>query len=424
MPAQQDDIWRPFVRAAVGFALTTGFGLGGILFAVPALGFAAGGWWLATAQVHAHVQLFGWAGLMVLGVAFYFLPRLRGRPLSHREWAPVALCLLAAGLLVRIIAQPLVSLSDAPASRVALVLSGALELVGMTLAQILLVQTLRGTPAMRGRGGMWQVLPFLAAAFGSAWLALAVNLVGIVVAAMNRGLVPNWADTLHNLFGFYDFLVPISVGMGARLFPLHFGARLPGLALLRTGLAILVVGMVLRVAGDMAGTRVATALGLTAIATALVLFVTGSRVFAPRRAIPGGRRPWYAEPAQWLGLSAFAWLVFDALLLAVAALAILIPGLGPIALDAEWHILGAGFVTLLIFGEGANLLPGFVGRPLRNEALVWATLVLGNLAVLLRVAPVLLPPLFTGLLGPGALASSGVAGLVAVALFAYNVAGA
>jgi uncharacterized protein involved in response to NO len=276
---------------------------------------------------------------------------------------------------------------------------------------------------MRGRGGMCQVLPFLATAFGSAWLALAANLVGIVVDATNRGLVPNWADTLHNVLGFYGFLVPVSVGMGARLFPLHLGARLPGVALLRTGLAILIFGLLLRVVGNMASTRIATALGLTASAVALVLFAAGSRVFAPRRAIPGGRRPWYAEPAHWLGLSAFAWLIFDALLLVLAALAILTTALGPSALDAEWHILGAGFVTLLILGEGANLLPGFAGRAFRNEGFVWATLVFGNLAVLLRVAPVLLPALFTGLLGPGVLAGFGLAGLIAIALFAYRVVG-
>jgi uncharacterized protein involved in response to NO len=113
----------------------------------------------------------------------------------------------------------------------------------------------------------------------------------------------------------------------------------------------------------------------------------------------------------------------DALLLAVAALALRIPDFGPIVLDAEWHILGAGFMTLLILGEGVNLLPGFAGRPLRSEALVWASLVFGNLAVLLRVAPVLLSALFAGLLGPGALASSGLAGLLAVALFTYNIVG-
>ena len=86
--------------------------------------------------------------------------------------------------------------------------------------------------------------------------------------------------------------------------------------------------------------------------------------------------------------------------------------------DAERHIIGAGFVTLLILGEGANLLPGFGRRPLRTQALVWTTLILGNLAALLRVGPVLLP----GVL-PSAwlLSSAGLFGLLAILVFAINV---
>ena len=79
MSGQDNDIWPPFVWTAVMLALTAGFGLGRMLFAAPVLGLPVGAWWPAAAQVHAHVQLFGWAGLMVLGVAFHFLPRLRGR---------------------------------------------------------------------------------------------------------------------------------------------------------------------------------------------------------------------------------------------------------------------------------------------------------------------------------------------------------
>src|SRR5579884_3114912 len=131
MPGQDKDIWPPFIGAALALALTAGFGLGGLLFAAPVLGLPLGAWWPAAAQVHAHVQLFGWAGLMVLGVGFHFLPRLRGRSLAHRERAPAVLRLLAGGLLLRIVAQPLAALSGALVWRVALVLSGVLELAGI-----------------------------------------------------------------------------------------------------------------------------------------------------------------------------------------------------------------------------------------------------------------------------------------------------
>lgn len=59
--------------------------------------------------------------------------------------------------------------------------------------------------------------------------------------------------------------------------------------------------------------------------------------------------------------------------------------------DVEFHALGVGFITVLILGVGARLLPGFARRPLRNPALVWLTLALGNGTALLRVGPLLAP---------------------------------
>src|SRR5919199_5879475 len=114
MAAREHDIWLPFVWTAALLALTAGFGSGGLLFAAPVLSLPVGAWWPAAAQVHAHVQLFGWAGLMVLGVGFHFLPRLRGRPLAHRERARTVLWLVAGGLVLRSVAQPFLGLGGAP----------------------------------------------------------------------------------------------------------------------------------------------------------------------------------------------------------------------------------------------------------------------------------------------------------------------
>jgi len=73
-------VWPPFVWASLGLAITAGFGLGAALFAAQALQAPIGLWWPAAAQAHGHTQLFGWIGLMVLGVGFHVLPRLRGAP--------------------------------------------------------------------------------------------------------------------------------------------------------------------------------------------------------------------------------------------------------------------------------------------------------------------------------------------------------
>lgn len=162
--------WEPFVWSAIGLALIAGFGLGGVLFAAPALGLPVGVWVAAAAQVHGHIQLFGWAGLMVLGVGLHFLPRLRGRPLARPRHGHTAVVLLVAGLVLRSVAQPLVTLNSQTVMstllRAALGLSGVLELAGATLVVGLLLVTARGAPPLRTRPGFLQVSPFLVTATG------------------------------------------------------------------------------------------------------------------------------------------------------------------------------------------------------------------------------------------------------------------
>src|SRR5690606_24892703 len=96
-----------------------------------------------------------------------------------------------------------------------------------------------------------------------------------------------------------------------------------------------------------------------------------------------------SDPLQLHAISAYGWLVVAAGTLALEGLRMLglpVPAVVP---DAERHAIGAGFVTILILGVGAHLLPGFARLPLRSHGLLWGTLLLGNLAALLRVAPVL-----------------------------------
>ena len=86
--------------------------------------------------------------------------------------------------------------------------------------------------------------------------------------------------------------------------------------------------------------------------------------------------------------------------------------------DAERHVLGAGFISLLILGMAVRLLPGFAGRRLHSAGLVWASFWLGNAAALLRVVPLFLP---SSRLTVGLLALAGLLGLLAVACLGWNL---
>jgi uncharacterized protein involved in response to NO len=301
-----------------------------------------------------------------------------------------------------------------------------LELVGATLALGLLARTMRAVSVGRPAAELRAVLPFFVAAFAAFWLALGANLVGLVGAASaGSALVPQTVDRLTIQLAFHGFLVPISVAMSARTFPLYLRTPPPRSGPLRFGLALLLAGLALRIAGEAGSAPAIGGLGQLAQAAALGTFVLALGVFAPRRPLP--RRPVrpLADPIQLHALTAYLWLLVAAGLLARSGLAAVgATGADAVPSDAEWHALGAGFVTLLILGVGAHLLPGFARRPLRSPELIWLTLVLGNAAALLRLGPVLLASRLPAALGSHLLAAAGLAGLLAVAAFGVNVTGA
>lgn len=136
-------------------AIAAGFGLGGFLFVAQSLGVPGDLWWLATAQAHGHIQLVGWAGLMVLGIGLHFLPRLVGVPLSHPNQARAVLVLFLTSLILRAAAQPPLALvpPGIPAlmTRAGQAGSGFLELMAATLCVGTLGRTLRHRRNLRER---------------------------------------------------------------------------------------------------------------------------------------------------------------------------------------------------------------------------------------------------------------------------------
>jgi uncharacterized protein involved in response to NO len=433
----------PFLWAATLIALVGGFGLGGALF----LHHTA--WRFPAAQAHGHVQVFGWAGLLVLGVGLHFLPRLRGARLAAPGLARGVLALYSGGLVLRLVAQPLAAFM--PAVWPLLPLSGALEVAGAALAIGMLVTTGRRGRPLRDATGLLPVLPYLVLAFTSFLVALLLNLVGLVAIGAPEPerpwlpLVPApWGPPLVHL-GLVGFLVPISLAMSVRTFPLYLRVQVPNTTALRVTLAVLVVGLGLRlvaIAGGLAAADVVARLlegaALLAAAWALDMPLVRSRATvlatARARALQHGVAPRPLPPlasdlrgADALLRSAYTWLAIAAALLIAGALLSLAGAPAP-PLDAERHALGAGFVTLLIFGMGARLLPGFSGREhVAHPRLVWATFWLGNAAALLRVGPLLVPWLLALAGGvpappsPHVLALSGLLDTAAVACFGWNL---
>ena len=71
-------------------------------------------------------------------------------------------------------------------------------------------------------------------------------------------------------------------------------------------------------------------------------------------------------------------------------------GMLPITIDAIRHSFAIGFITLLLCGIAVRMMPGFASKTIRLPRLVTVTLILGNLAALLRVGSLLLAPVLPG----------------------------
>lgn len=337
---------------------------------------------------------------MVLGVGLHFLPRLAGVPLAGARLGPAALVGLAGGLALRAVAQPAAAAGIAPSiARPVLVLSGLLELVAALTVVAMLAATLRASPRRIPGAGLRPVLPFVTTGFAALLAALGVNASGLWIGG---GLVPGWYDRAAGLLGLDGFLVPVALAMSIRTFPLYLRTRRPRIGAMQAGLGGWTVGLLLRLADLAVGSIVQVA--------GVGFILVGLAVFAPRVPRPRDLRHPLADPVQWHGLTAYGWLAAAAVTAAIGA-----------AGDAERHMVGAGFATLLIFGIGAHMLPGFAGRSIRHPWLRWVTLVLGNGAVALRVLPPLSHVPLSGAAAGGTYAVAGLLGLVAVATFGINV---
>src|SRR5579885_2686876 len=223
--ARQEPFARvaPVLRAALLLGVCGGFTLATILTLSYALALPLGTWWAALAQAHGHLQLYGWAGLFVLGVALHFLPRLRGTPLAAPALVPWLLGAQVVSLCLRALSQPALVITGALPWRVLLIGSGILEAAALIGAIVLLGLTFLHGPALATRPAFKSTLLLMAGACCALALAGISNLVNTVQAAASSGLVNQAGDDLNVTIGLFGFLVSMALAMSVRSLPMYAG---------------------------------------------------------------------------------------------------------------------------------------------------------------------------------------------------------
>jgi hypothetical protein len=388
-----DTIYRPFFKAGIAVVLTLGAVWGAyLLLRIGFTGsFAAAG--LHEVNAHGHAQIFGWVGLFVMGFAYQAFPRFKHTTLSHPRLAWASLWLMVTGLVIRSVSEPLAE--SLPWMGILAVSASLLEGVTIALFAWIIVATLwRSGKALAVYD--YYILSALAwfviqSDYETAYLAA-------TLAATDREqllhLVATWQAPLREI-QIHGFALLMILGVSQRLFHNFYGFPAPSrrvslaaLFCLNTAVLGEVLGLVLmRASGHVWAALWYASVLLLAGATAWL--VAGWRLFSSSEE---------SDRSLKFLRAAYVWLFVSlGMLVALPVYQLaLLPWLAPDSAATQMgfshayygavrHAITVGFISLMIVGVAAKVVPTLSGVDVRALTPLWVPFVLINAGCILRV---------------------------------------
>lgn len=387
-PPPYEAPYRAFITASLVLGIGGGFAIG---IAVALAGALEWGWGtdtIALSQAHGQLQLTGFSGLFIAGMAMRLMPRFSGRPLAFRALVWPHLWLMAASVALRAVAQPL----DPSATRETMLAVSALLFVAGAGAFCAIIW---GTLAHRSSRASATGYFFC---FGAASLLASSLLNFAIVVEMVRDDLPFAPVDKSMILVFleqYGFTLMFISGVTLRALPTlggrtppHRQARYAAVGL-EAGVAVFAACSLRMVYGAHSELTARTAdIGLLAVAVGLASVALLSAALTPdvNRVAAASRTQF------WFPRTAMAWLLGAAIALAWYALRAFADERAPdaFAMDAARHMLAIGVMSMMIVGMAMLIVPEFAGRRLqhpRERAVVLAMVIALNLAAALRVWP-------------------------------------
>jgi hypothetical protein len=388
-----DAIYRPFFKAGIVVVLTLGAAWGAyLLLRITLTGrFTAAG--LHEINAHGHAQIFGWVGLFVMGFACQAFPRFKHASLAFPGLAWTSLVLMLAGLVGRSVCEPLAG--SLPWAGAVAVASAWLE-VAVT---VLFASVILGTWHAAGKGLAFYDYYILASLgwFVVQAVAEALYLAATLTVASREellGLVATWQGAIRDA-QIHGFALLMILGVSQRILHYFYGLpeasrrlSLASLVFLNLAVAGEIAGLVLMRTSDRAwaGLWYAAVLLLTTTVVALLL---DWRVFG-RAAEPDRSHKFLRAAYIWLLVSLGMLVLFPAYqyvllpLLAPSSEAVSF-GFSHAYYGAIRHAITVGFISLMIVGVAAWVVPTLNGLDLHRLTPLWAPFLLLNVGCTLRV---------------------------------------
>ncbi|MBE7559144.1 NnrS family protein [bacterium] len=407
---------RLFFRGGIITVLTVGAVWGAVILARIAMNqsFTAVG--LHEINAHGHAQIFGWVGLFIMGFGYQVFPRWFKAQPKHPRRAAAAFWMMLSGILLRSGMEA--ALPYAPGVAGFALLGAGLEIVAITLfvhaaAATLLAVPCPPAPLVKGGdtgaarcattgGGAARpaYIAYVLCALGWFLVQAVYDAVYFAATAFAPGreallsLAANYQAPLREL-QIYGLAMLMILGVSQRILPHHYGmATVPRrfslavLAGLNAGLVLTVVGYVLmRQAGHAwAGLWYG----------GILLLAGGSLALAWRMGIFA--RADETDRSLKFFRTAYGWLALSMLMLVLlpvhqfAILSTWAPeseaariGFSHAYYGAIRHAVTVGFISLMIMGVAARVVPVLREIPATGLSNLWLPFVLINLGCAMRV---------------------------------------
>ncbi len=405
--ALADSLYRPFFLAGMAVVLTAGATWGMLLLWRIGLQRNFTGLSVHEVNAHGHAQIFGWVGLFIMGFAYQAFPRIWHTSIQRPRVALGVLAAMVLGVVIRS-----VGMAAGPERALALPLAlggGLLELA----AVVVFVAQILGT-AWRARVPVEPYLAFIVAALGwfvaMAALSLAHtwNTMTAADSAQLVWFVATWQAPLRDLqiHGLALFMI---CGVSLRMLPGLFGLDDVPARRAWWAFGLLLAGVIGEVSLFLAYRLTGTLGWAVALPVAWLLLATGCGLVALPwrlwRPFPDGDR------SEKFIRTAWGWLAISLALLLAFPLYQRLTGtpFSHAYYGAIRHAITVGFVSLMILGFAAKVVPTLNGLDTRRLSALWGPFVLVNLGCALRVTTQVLTDFV-----PGAFAIIGVSGTLEV----------
>jgi hypothetical protein len=378
-----DTIYRRFFLGGIALILTAGATWGAYL--LWHIGFAAKFTGVSVHHVNAHgqAQIFGWCGLFIMGFAYQAFPRLWHTDLVRPRLAVLAFVLMLIGVTLRTLGM---IGSGSSAALITQTLGGFAQIVAVLIFATQIYLTFqRSTARLEPYIGfaLIALVWFMTMAVLDQW-----HTHRMMAAATRDELlwqVATWQAPLRDLqiHGLALFMI---FGVSLRMLPALFGVPAANPTRAWRAMWILTAAVVLEI-GVFLVYRYS---GNHAVAALLmipwIMLAAGSWMIAAPFQL--WRRPPVRERSVKFVRAAYAWLAVSMVMLLLLPVHQAISGI-PFShayYGAIRHAITVGFVSLMIMGMAAKVVPTLNGRDTQRLTALWGPFILVNVGCFLRVS--------------------------------------